>query len=60
MEMMSPKRAIEAPKISEGLPVSLPVENPEMKNNIEERGGMDSTVGLKKTVIHQRQISGQH
>ena len=44
LEMMVPQTAKEAPKISEGLLVSLPFLIPETKNNKEERGCMDITV----------------
>ena len=60
MEMMVPQRANEAPKTSDGLLVSLPVVIPETQNIMENRGSMDITIELKKTVIHQHQILGQH
>ena len=61
LEMVVPQRPKEAPKISEGIPVSLTVKTlDETKNTIEEIGSVDSTVELEKTVIHQHQTPGQH
>ena len=58
--MIVPQITKQAPKISEELPVFLPVTILETQNNMEDRGRMDSMVKLKKTVIHQCQIPGQN
>ena len=60
LETMVPKRAKDTPKISEGLPVSLPVLIQEKQENMEDRGSRSIRVELKKTVIHQRHIPGYH
>ena len=60
LDMMDPQRIKEAPKTPEGIPVSLLVAIPETQNNKEVRGNMGSMVELKKTVIYQRKIPGQH
>ena len=60
MEMMVPQRSKEAPKTSEGLPVSFPVKIQGKQDNVEDRGSRSSRVELKKMVIHQRQIPGKH
>ena len=60
LEMMVPQRANEVPKKPEGLPVSLPVAMQENQNNTKDIFIMDSTVELKKTITHQRQIPGQN
>ena len=58
MEIMVTQRSKEAPKTSEGIPVSFPVTIQETQNNMNYRVSMDSTMKLKKTLIHQRQIPG--
>ena len=60
LEIMVPQRFKEPPKTPKGLLVLLPVSILETKNNTEDRGSMDSTVGLKKTVIQKYQIPYQH
>ena len=60
LDTMVSQRSGEATKISEVLPVSLPVAILETKIHTECRGSMYSTVELKKAVIHQCQIPGQH
>ena len=60
MEIMVPQRAKEAPKTSEGFPVSLPVTTQEIKDDMKDRHSKDSKVKLEKTLIHQRQIPGHH
>ena len=60
LDMMGTKISREAPKTSEGLPVSLPVAIPETKNNTEKIGSMENMVELKKMEIHQIQIPGHH
>ena len=60
LEIIVPKRDKESPKSSEGLPLSLPITITDTQNNTEDKGNMDSTMELKMTVIHQRQIPGQH
>ena len=40
----------------EPVTVSLALGKGETKNNMEDRGSMDSTVELNKAVIHQHQI----
>ena len=57
---MVPKRAKEAPKTSEGLPVLLPVSIQGKQDNMKYRVSRKSTLELKKTVIHQRHTPGQH
>ena len=58
--MMVPQRSKEAPKKSEGLPVSLPVSVKETQDNMNGRGSRNITLDPKNTVIYQRQIPGQH
>ena len=60
LDMMVPQRAKEATKISEGLPVSLPVPIQVKQENTKDRGSRNSRVDLKNTVIHQNQIPGQN
>ena len=60
MEMMVPQRSKEAPKTSEGLPVSLSFSIQGKQENMKYRRSRNSRVELKKTVIHQRQIPGQN
>ena len=60
MEMMVTQRDKEAPKRSEELQVSSPVSIQGNQDNTKDRVSRNSTVELKKTVIHQRQIPGQH
>ena len=50
--IMVPQRAKEKSKTSEVLPVSLPFEIQETKNNMEDRGIRDSTGEVKNIVIH--------
>ena len=57
---MVPQISKEAPKTSEGIPVSLLVAIQETQDNTKYRGSRNRTVELKKTVIHQCQILGQH
>ena len=57
LEIMATQRDKELPKTSDVLLFSLKVVIPETKNNTQDRGGMDSTVELKETVIHQLQIT---
>ena len=58
--MMVPQRSKEAQKTSEGLPVSLPVTFQEKQYNTKDKGSRNSTVELKKTVIHQSHIPCQN
>ena len=60
LEVVVPQRSKEAPKISEGLPVPFPVEIQEKQDNTKDRVSRNITVELKKTVIHQHHIPGQH
>ena len=60
MEMMVPKRANEATKTSEELPVSLPVSIQGKKEDMKDISSRKSRVKLKNAVIHQCQIPGQH
>ena len=53
LEMMVPQTAKEAPKISEGLPVSSPVSIQEKEGNIKDQVSRNIKVELKKTVIHK-------
>ena len=54
MEMIVPQRSKEAPKTSEGLPVSFPVSIQVKQENMEYRGSRNIRVELKRTVTHQR------
>ena len=58
--MTVPQKSKESPKVSEGLPVSLPVTIQEILDNMKDRVSRDSTVELNNKVIHKRQIPGQH
>ena len=60
LNMMDPQRAKESTKTSDRLIVSLSVAIQEKQYNIKDKCNRNSMVELKKTVIHQRQISGQH
>ena len=60
LEMMVPKISKEAPKTSEGLPVSLSVAIQEKHNHMKDKVINNIRVELKKTVIHKLQIPGQH
>ena len=57
---MVPQGDKEETKTSEGITFSLTVVIPETQNNTEVRGSMYFRLELKKTVIYQRQIPGQH
>ena len=58
LDMMVPQISKEAPKTSDGLPVLFSVLIQEKQDNMKNRGNRNSTVELKRTVIHQHQISG--
>ena len=60
LEMMVPQRGKEAPKTSEGLPVSLPVSIQRKQHKMNVRGSRNRTIELNKMVIHQCYIPGQH
>ena len=60
MEMMVPQRDKEAPKTPEGLTVSSPVSTQGKQYNMDDRGSRSIRVELKKAVIHQHNIPGQH
>ena len=60
LEMMVTQRSKETPKTSEGLPVSLPVSIQGKQENTKDRRSRNIRVEMKKTVIHQRHIPGQH
>ena len=60
LDMMVPRRAREAIKISEGLPVSLPFQVQQKQENRKDRSSRNSRVELKKKVIHQSQTPGQN
>ena len=64
MEMIDPKIERESPNTSEGIPVSLPFAIPkeiqDAPNKMGDRGSTGSTVELKETLIHQRQVPGQN
>ena len=60
MEMMVPQRAKEAPKTSEGLPVSLSFAIQETQNNTKYRGIRNITVELKNTEIQNCQTPGPY
>ena len=60
LKMMVSQRSKEEPKTSEILPVSLPVSILETKDIKEDRGIMDITVVLEKTIIHKHKIPVQH
>ena len=60
MEIIFPQRSKEAPKTPEGLPLSLPVSIQGKQANMKDRGRRNSRVELRKTVIQQHQIPGQH
>ena len=60
LEMMVLQRAKEAPKTSEGLPVSLQFSIQGKQDNMKDISSRNSRVELKKAVIHQNQILGQH
>ena len=59
MGIMVPQRAKESTKTPEGLSVSFPVSVQGKQDNMKDRR-INSMVEMKKTVIHQRQIPGQH
>ena len=60
LEMMVPQISKEAPKTLEVISVSFPVAIQEKKDNMNYRGSRNSTLELKKTVIHQGHNPGQH
>ena len=60
LEIIIPQKFKEAPKTSEGLPVSLTVTIQGKQENMKDIGSSNIMVELKKTVIHQRHISGQN
>ena len=52
LEMVVPQSSREAPKISEGLPVSFPISIQGKQDNTKYRSSRNNRVELKKTVIH--------
>ena len=58
MEMMISQITIEAPKISDEMPISLPVSILEVLNNKDKKGRMDRNMKLKKMVLHQHKLPG--
>ena len=60
LKKMVPKSDKQAPKTSEGVPVSLPATIPETQNNTEDRGSIYNMGELNKKLTHQYQIQGQN
>ena len=52
LEIMVPKRAKEATKTSEGLPVSLPLSIQGKQDNIKDRSSINRRMELRKVVIN--------
>ena len=60
MEMIVPQKPKEELKTLYGLTISLPVAILETKYDMNNRGSMCIMVELNRTIIHQRQTTGQN